>query len=79
MIGWTRIVIEDEAYRGLFSHPLPGHRFVNDGQRLADGRWSISIHRETEARLKAAAFKGETVSDTIIRLLAFARSGGKLS
>ena len=74
MTGWTRIVVTEEAYREMFSFPgRPGARFVDDGQRLPDGRWLVRLQRDTEARLKAAAYPGETYSDTIVRLLAFAR------
>ena len=43
--------------------------FRQTGQRQADGTWLIEISEEVAARLSEAALPGETVDDTIQRII----------
>lgn len=43
-----------------------------------DGTWTVPFEDDTLDAMKARQFPGESLSDTIIRLCQFARSGGKL-
>lgn len=60
------------ALRGLATKP-----FRDTGTRRADGTIDVPVEEETVERLSGCAMPGETASDTIIRLAAFHRSGGK--
>lgn len=39
------------------------------GIRYDDGSWSFALQEETVGRLQGLALKGETLSDTIFRIL----------
>lgn len=43
--------------------------FKSDAIACTDGTWDVPLQPDTIERLKAVAFEGETISDTIIRLI----------
>lgn len=73
----TTINVTNECQQAIRS-AATGNEFKNNGTQRADGTWDIPVDEEVVDRLKEVAFPGETYSDTIIRLAAFERSGGKL-
>ncbi len=44
--------------------------FKQTGKQLKNGTWNIPLDADTYLRLRTAAFAGESLSDTIIRLVA---------
>jgi hypothetical protein len=51
--------------------------FRQTGHRLTDGTWSVPFRQETVDRIKARQLLGETISDTLIRIMALACGAGK--
>ena len=45
--------------------------FKHKGVQHEDGGWSVPINEEVIAKLQRLSFKGETMSDTIFRVLSF--------
>jgi hypothetical protein len=45
--------------------------------RRADGSWDIEIGEDTLERLHGVTFEGETISDALVRLIEFFRTGGR--
>jgi hypothetical protein len=44
-------------------------RYVSTGERLADGTWLVPLDDEVHYHLERAALDGETIDDTIQRLI----------
>jgi hypothetical protein len=66
-----RITITQEAHNAIRAASTAPGGFNSSGTRLLKrGRVSIEIGLETVQRLEGARMKPETISDTIIRILA---------
>lgn len=72
------VTITREADRALESaSDTPAGLNRSRSRSLPDGRTEIWLGAETLSRLLAIKHPQESLSDTIIRLVAFERSGGK--
>lgn len=61
------LTISDEAARLIRS--IGYDNFQSSGQRLPDGNWSVPFDDEVIQHVDDQKLPGETVSDTIIRLI----------
>lgn len=60
------IVIRHDAYNMI--RKLAAHEFINVGQRQQNGDWIVSVSDLVFENVVNVMLKGETISDTIIRL-----------
>lgn len=63
------VTITAEADRAIRGHAIRPFDDSN-GTRLPDGSWSVQLDAEVYLRVKARQLKGETISDTIVRICA---------
>lgn len=70
------IIITEEAEQALKSSSFRTNETWSGGEQLLDGTWVIKLSMETFERLHEAQLKGESYSDTILRLMQFHKSGG---
>jgi hypothetical protein len=71
------INISPEAHRAIRSEADLRREFLDLSRPSGRGLVSIDIDQEVADRLAGAALAGETASETIIRLVAFKRGGGR--
>jgi hypothetical protein len=71
------VTITDEAMRAIRAASTNG--FNQTGTRAADGSgvWNVPLHVDTLSRIHDARMAGETLSDTIIRVVSLAQHAGR--
>lgn len=69
------VTITDEAVRALQANARG--EFKETGHRNADGTWDVPLTDDTIERLEDRRHPQETISDTIIRIAAYATSSGR--
>lgn len=67
----NRVVISDAAHAAIMATGQ-----VKAGEKIAAGKWEVEVSDETLARLEKHKFPGETVSETLVRILERQRTGG---
>lgn len=70
-----RVAITKEAMNVIRGAANPHKDFRDTSQPLPDGLVSIEVDEETLARILLVSFPGESVSDTIIRVVSLRRLG----
>lgn len=61
------VIITNECHQLIRSRSVGGFR--NTGQQMVDGTWMIPLERSTLEAVMSYRLDGETISDTIIRVL----------
>ena len=69
----TRIRINDEAMRAIMG--VAENEFRQTGRKAPDGLWDVPVEQDTLDRILQHRMPDESMSDTIIRVIACAAHG----
>jgi hypothetical protein len=66
----STIDITEQAMAAIRANVTPGHGFHQTATRLANGMWRVPVNDDTLERIQEHQLPGESVSETIYRILA---------